>query len=314
MTTTSRLISVYKGVFSPDNYRDSDGYLYSGNNPDFSNHQTYFSAGTRAQANSRIYSRQTLDELAQEFMQHDEDLRLEEQIYSAAVSAYHVLPSSSASASTRREIRSKSHKGVGSEDSSDTWDPLDPLIKIGSLEVGDGRHGSYAKTHSLGDILISSSKVLRPERREPHHHHHHHGDHDEVIVNGSNDRVHENKRREPHHHHHHGYDHKTVVNGDNDDVHIHERRTPHHHHDHHDHDRHGKTVVNGSNDHVDVHERDVEANSNYDVLSINTYIGCGERCPARFGPSHGKRDAVSDDGYNIQGVPGTIDIMVSKAI
>ena len=67
----------------------------------------------------------------------------------------------------------------------DTWDPLDPIIGVGNVEVGDGRHGHYSDTHNILGIL----------KRSPHHHHHHdrHGHH-KVVVTGSNDHVNVHER------------------------------------------------------------------------------------------------------------------------
>ncbi|EJD07478.1 uncharacterized protein FOMMEDRAFT_16143 [Fomitiporia mediterranea MF3/22] len=183
----------------------------------------------------------------------------------------------------KKRTVSRIHQAAKAEDASgDTWDALDPLLQIGSMKIGDGRDGSYSSTHDLlgdGGILKRSphhhdhdehydhdeiivngdnDKVHYHDRRAPHHHHDHHDhhDHEKTVVNGNNDDVHVHGRREPHRHHHYGHhDHeKTVVNGDNDDVHVHGRREPrrHHHHGHHDHE---KTVVNGNNDDVHVHER-----------------------------------------------------------
>ncbi|KAI5122509.1 hypothetical protein M0805_001417 [Coniferiporia weirii] len=83
--------------------------------------------------------------------------------------------------------------------SADVWDPLDPFLQIGDIQIGDKRGAHY----------------------------YHHYDHDKVVVAGDDDDVHIHEHRSPRHHHHHGpyrvSEGKIDVLGSNDDVHIHER-------------------------------------------------------------------------------------------
>ncbi|EPT01119.1 hypothetical protein FOMPIDRAFT_1049099 [Fomitopsis schrenkii] len=148
--------------------------------------------------------------------------------------------------------------------------------------------------------------------------------HDEVIVNGDHDDVHMHRRtvhsririrapdeiadvsggalphflpddglarRSSHDRHRHG---EVVINGSNDNVHV--PRSPHDHHDHDD-DRHGhdEVVVNGDNDHVDDHYRRAD-------LDPFVYVSDDHGSPYLIART--KRD-----GQQINGVPGSIDIM-----
>ncbi|KAH8116340.1 hypothetical protein DFH11DRAFT_1204326 [Phellopilus nigrolimitatus] len=66
------------------------------------------------------------------------------------------------------------------EGETDSWDPLDPILQIGSFSIGDGRNGNFSNTHHLLSGIL---------KRDPHHHDHHH-DHQEVVVAGDDDDMH----------------------------------------------------------------------------------------------------------------------------
>ena len=75
------------------------------------------------------------------------------------------------------------------------WDPLDPLIQLGPLVLGDGRDSSYSDTHH---ILKRDKSTVHDEEASPqihleqrHDHSHHH-----------------------HHHHHHEHNHGSIANAD----------------------------------------------------------------------------------------------------
>lgn len=157
---------------------------------------------------------------------------------------------------------------------SDTWDPLDPLIGIGNMQIGDGRDGSYSDNH----YVLGPGPILK---REPSPHHHH-GHHDKIVMTGDNDHVHVHERREPHRHHHHGD--KIVMTGDHDDVHIHER---------------------------DV--RDYIPEDNVLSMGLSLDVGSGDNCEVVHGRyvrcrDDQKRSILKRDDA---GVPGTVDIVVS---
>ncbi|EED78980.1 predicted protein [Postia placenta Mad-698-R] len=147
----------------------------------------------------------------------------------------------------------------GKDKRSSTWDPLDPLLQLGPICIGD---------------------KPCPERTQSRRHDHHH---DKVIVKGDHDHVNVHRsilasrfarrsphagivvsapnvhvgvddadddadvglrtleRRSPHDHHD-----KVIIEGDHDHVRVH--RSPSH--DRHDHD---KIIVKGSHEHVNVH-------------------------------------------------------------
>lgn len=156
---------------------------------------------------------------------------------------------------------------------SETWDPLDPILGIGNLQIGDGRDGSYSNDHHL----LESGSIIK---REPGRHHHAHID--KIVMTGDGDHVHMHERREPHHHHHQSD--KIVMTGDHDDVHIHERNVP-----------------------------DYIPEDNVLSMGLSLDVGPGNDCEAVHGRyvrcrDDQKRSILKRDDA---GVPGTVDIVVS---
>ncbi|KAI0079113.1 hypothetical protein K474DRAFT_1696665 [Panus rudis PR-1116 ss-1] len=220
------------------------------------------------------------------------------------------------------------------------YDPLNPLLQVGNLWIGDQpppKRGMSTLDARRDHVVVNGDND----------HVHSHGGHTKVVANGDNDHIHVHRRSPtPHRHGHHHHD-EVIVNGDDDDVHF-DRRSPspmphrHHHYDHH----HDKVIVNGDNDKVHMdrrspmphrhhhhHHNRAEARNKRELTGLSTPML--DKTHAYLVPKlnrrhyhhhhydghskvvvNGDHDKVHIDDkreLSAQGVPGTIDIMSNVA-
>ncbi|KAI0091614.1 hypothetical protein BDY19DRAFT_931353 [Irpex rosettiformis] len=124
------------------------------------------------------------------------------------------------------------------------WDPLDPLLEIGNLYIGD--NPDYAPTaQSEAFAATSVNERVHSTSERVHTEHHPAKEGVDMIVTGSNEHIHVTNRSPEPPRRHRGS--RIIVSGDNNGVRLNAKRAPHHHRgSYRNHHYHWRRDTNGS--------------------------------------------------------------------
>ncbi|KAI0731004.1 hypothetical protein C8Q76DRAFT_854582 [Earliella scabrosa] len=172
--------------------------------------------------------------------------------------------------------------------------------------------------------------IVEGDNDHVHVHDHHNDHHEPIVVKGDDDHVHVGRSPSPRHNdsvhvhrrtpapHRRGYHHAPAGH---ERVHVRRAPEPHHHHHHHHDGDHEKVIVKGNHDRVNVHRRRAPVHDAPIVISGNggrTYA-IHPQSTSGGGLLNLGVDLSPDSGFHlkrdgqIQGVPGTVDIMSQSA-